>query len=318
MFSYVQWLRQHVGKQKIFLVFATACIRDEYGRLLWQQRSDFGWWGLPGGVLELNESLPQCVVREVKEETGLDVQPVHLIGIYTSPDFDIIYPNGDQVQQVTAAFECRLTGGQLQADGIETQALAWHEAHDVPETAPWYRAMVADLLSGQREASFRQGSPGHARTTDAYFKFMRQHIGQAEYILPGGVGIVQNEAGHILLHKRSDNGRWGLPGGAIELGERVDQTVINEVFEETGLIVEPTRVVGLYSDDHFRITYPHGDKVKIVSTLLACHVVGGQLQADGKESLEVGFFPPDALPSLPYFHYIRVQDMLANQPEAFF
>jgi len=318
MSSYVQWLRQHVGQQKIFLVFATACVRDENGRLLWQHRADFGWWGLPGGILELDESLPQCVVREVKEETGLDVQPVRLIGIYTSPDFDVTYPNGDEVQQVTAAFECRLTGGQLQADGAETLGLAWHRADNGPETTPWYRAMVADLLSGRPEAGFQQGSPGHMRTADAYFKFMRQRIGQAEYILPGAVGFVQNDDRDILLHRRSDNGRWGLPGGAIELGERVDQTVINELFEETGLQVEPTKVIGVYSDERFRITYPHGDKVKIVSTLLACRVVGGRLKADGKESLEVGFFPPEALPPLPDFHAVRVRDGLAKQREAVF
>jgi ADP-ribose pyrophosphatase YjhB (NUDIX family) len=318
MSSYGQWLRQHVGQQKILLVFATACVRDENDRLLWQFRADFGWWGLPGGILELDESLPQCVVREVKEETGLEVQPVRLIGIYTSPDFDVTYPNGDEVQQVTAAFACRLTGGQLQADGAETLGLAWRRADDMPETAPWYRAMVADLLSGRKEASYRQGGRGNSRSADAYFKFMRQHIGQAEYILPGGVAFVQNDDGHILLHRRSDNGRWGLPGGAIELGERVDQTVINEVFEETGLHVEPTKVIGIYSDERFRLTYPHGDKVKIVSTLLACRIVGGQLKADGKESLEVGFFPPEALPPLPDFHAIRVRDGLGGQQEAFF
>ena len=318
MSSYLHWLRQHVGSQKVLLVFATACVRDGNGRLLWQQRGDFGWWGLPGGILELNESLPQCVVREVKEETGLDVQPVRLIGMYTSPDFDVTYPNGDEVQQITAAFECQITGGQLQADGDETVRLAWREASDVPATAPWYGAMVADLLAGKPEASYQQGGKGHTRTPDAYFKFMRRYVGQAEYIMASGVGFVQNEAGHVLLHRRGDNGRWGLPGGAIELGERVDQTVINEVFEETGLHVEPTRLVGVYSDEQFRVTYPHGDKVKIVSTLLACRVVGGQLQADGAESLEVGFFAPETLPPLPDFHALRVRHGLAARREALF
>ena len=318
MSSYLQWLRQHVGSQKILLVFATACIRDENGRLLWQQRSDFGWWGLPGGILELNESLPQCVVREVKEETGLDVQPTRLIGMYTSPDFDVTYPNGDKVQQITAAFECQIIGGQLRADGAETLNLTWREADDVPETAPWYQAMVADLLARNPEATFRQGRMGQTRAPDAYFKFIRSYIGQNEFIMPSGVGFVQNEAGHVLLQRRGDNGRWGLPGGAIELRERVDQTVINEVFEETGLRVEPTRLVGVYSDKRFHMTYPHGDKVKIVSTMLACRIIGGELTADGKESLEVRFFAPNALPLLPDFHAIRVHDGLANRPEAVF
>lgn len=318
MTSYWQWLRRQVGPQKILLVFATACVLDENDRLLWQQRGDFGWWGLPGGILELNESLPQCVVREVKEETGLDVRPTRLIGMYTSPDFEVTYPSGDQVQQITAAFACQIAGGQLQVDGTETLGLAWREAHDVPETSPWYRAMVTDLLAGNPAATFRQGRPGQMRASDAYFKFIRRYIGQAEYIMPAGVGFVQNEAGQVLLQRRGDNGRWGLPGGALEVGERIDQTVVNEVFEETGLHVEPTRLVGVYSDERFRMTYPHGDKVKIVSTMLACRVLDGELRADGKESLEVRFFSPDALPPLPEFHAIRVQDGLARRPEAVF
>ncbi|MCB8943090.1 MAG: NUDIX domain-containing protein [Ardenticatenaceae bacterium] len=318
MTSYVQWLRGHVGRQKVLLVTVAACVRDENGRLLWQRRGDFGWWGIPGGMLELDESLPDCVVREVKEETGLDVRPTRLVGMYTSPEFDVTYPNGDEVQQVTAVFECQVTGGQLQADGGETLDLMWRDVDDIPETAPWYRVFVADLRAERPEATFQRGREGQVRASDAYFKFMRRYVGQAEYIMPSGVGFVQNEAGHVLLQRRGDNGRWGLPGGAMELGERIDQTVINEVLEETGLHVEPVHVVGVYSDGRFRITYPHGDKVKAVSTMLACRVVGGELKADGVESLEVRFFPPDALPPMPDFHAVRVRDGLAGRVEAVF
>jgi ADP-ribose pyrophosphatase YjhB (NUDIX family) len=258
------------------------------------------------------------VVREVKEETGLDVEPVRLVGVYTSPDYDVQYPNGDEVQQVTATFECRVVGGELLPDGEETLAVAWRDEGDEVETAVWYRAMIEDALSGNQEASFQRGQVGSQRSGEEYYKFIRRYIGQVEYIMPSGVGFVLNDEGHVLLQRRGDNGKWGLPGGAVELGERVDQTVINEVFEETGLNVEPYKVVGVYSDYRFRTTYPHGDKVKIVSTLLACRVVGGQLQADGHESLEVAFFPPDALPPLPEFHAMRVRDGFANRAEAVF
>ena len=152
--SYLHWLRQRVGRQKILLVFASACVRDDAGRLLWQQRSDFGFWGLPGGVLDLGESLPEAVVREVGEETGLEVEPVRLVGVYSSPDFDVLYPNGDQVQQVTACFECRLLGGQQRPDGTETLELGWFALDEPPPTAPWYEAMVADLARGDPAASY--------------------------------------------------------------------------------------------------------------------------------------------------------------------
>lgn len=340
MLSYLHWLRQHVGQQKILLVFASACIRDDAGRLLWQRRADFGWWGLPGGVLELNESLPECVVREVYEETGLTVRPTRLVGIYSSPDFDVTYPNGDQVQQVTACFECRVADDRLpwpsnarqiphpastdlqmiqpRIDKSETLELAWFGLDDRPPTAPWYMAMVTDLALGERNASFARGRPGNARGGEPYFRQIRRYIGPAAFVMPAAAAFIQDDAGHVLLQRRGDTGEWGLPGGGMELGERVDRTIVNEVREETGLEVAPVRLLGVYSGPAFWFTYPNGDQVKVVSSFFQCRVLDGDLRADGVESLEVGFFKPDALPPLAERHARRVRDGLASREETVF
>jgi ADP-ribose pyrophosphatase YjhB (NUDIX family) len=318
MQSYLDWIRQHVGHQKILMVYASACIRDDAGRLLWQRRADFGWWGLPGGVLELDESLPDCVVREVHEETGLRVKPTRLVGVYSSPDFDVTYPNGDQVQQVTACFECRVDGRQGTMDGNETLEVAWFDLDHTPSTASWYAAMVTDLASGRQTASYDRGSPGNGRNNEPFFRQIRRFIGNEPFVLPAAAAFIQDKAGDVLLQRRGDTGEWGLPGGAMELGERADETVINEVWEETGLEAEPTRLIGVYSDDAFWFTYPHGDQVKVVSLLFECRAIGGELQADGVESLEVRFFPTDALPPLTERHARRVRDGLAGNTEAVF
>lgn len=316
--SYLHWIRQHVGHRKMLMVCASACIRDDAGRLLWQCRADSGWWGLPGGVLELDESLPECVVREVREETGLEVEPTRLVGIYSSPDFDVIYPDGDQVQQVTVCFECSVSSGGQTADNDETLDLAWFDVEAPPPTAPWYTAMVDDLASGSPLSSFRRGRPGNRRGDEPYFQQVRRHIGQAAFVVPAAAAFIRDAAGRVLLQRRGDTGGWGLPGGAMELGERVDQTVVNEVREETGLEVEPVRLIGIYSDDAFWLTYPHGDQAKVVSTLFECRVVGGQLQPDGVESLEVRFFPTDALPPMEERHARRVSDGLSGREKAVF
>jgi ADP-ribose pyrophosphatase YjhB (NUDIX family) len=105
----------------------------------------------------------------------------------------------------------------------------------------------------------------------------------------------------------------------MEPGERVADCVVREVREETGLEVEPVRIVGVYSDpSHTHVTYANGDQVHFVSTTYECHVIGGELRADGDESLEVAYFPPDALPEqLVCDHALRIQDALTDRQAAF-
>ena len=109
--GYIGRLRRCVGHDLLLIPSAAACIRDEEGRLLLLRRSDEeDLWGFPGGAMELGEGITQTVVREVREETGLEVKPVALIGVYSSPEYRFAYPNGDQVQVVVTFFECRVMG----------------------------------------------------------------------------------------------------------------------------------------------------------------------------------------------------------------
>ena len=111
--GYLARLRGCVGHDLLLAPAAAACIRDEEGRILLLRRSDGdNMWGFPGGGVELGERVAETVVREVREEIGLEVEPVALIGVYSSPEYAFAYPNGDQVQPVTAFFECRVVGGE--------------------------------------------------------------------------------------------------------------------------------------------------------------------------------------------------------------
>ena len=69
--DYIQWIRSCVGHRKIMLTFASVVLRDQHGRILLQRRSDFEFWGLPGGTLEFDETIIDCAHRELLEETGL-------------------------------------------------------------------------------------------------------------------------------------------------------------------------------------------------------------------------------------------------------
>ncbi len=138
-------------------------------------------------------------------------------------------------------------------------------------------------------------------------------------IIRPGVSACVLSAHGVLLQRRDDNGLWGLPGGAVDPGETVSAAVVREVREETGLVVRPVRLIGVYSDpaNHQVMTYPDGNVIHYVSTAFECVVVGGAL-ACGAESLEVAWFPPDALPpDLMPVARLRIQDALARQPSAF-
>lgn len=90
--DYIKWIRSKVGHEKVILVFAGGCVFDERGRVLLQKRGDSGNWGFPGGAIELGETPENAAIRELKEETGLDVVVNSLIGIYTdSVERQLIY-----------------------------------------------------------------------------------------------------------------------------------------------------------------------------------------------------------------------------------
>ena len=128
--NYIQWLRSKVGHEKIILVFAGGCIFNEKGEVLLQKRTDSNKWGFPGGAIELGETPQMAAVREVKEETGLDVEAGELMGIYT--DLDMVYPNGDTAQSICIAFELNVIGGNLSCDKKETLELKYFPVDSAP------------------------------------------------------------------------------------------------------------------------------------------------------------------------------------------
>jgi 8-oxo-dGTP pyrophosphatase MutT (NUDIX family) len=102
-----------------------AVIFDSGGQhILLTRRRDNGRWCLPGGMMEAGESAAESCIREVKEETGLNVRIVRLIGIYSSPDFVLEYSDGNRRQPVAMCFEAATTGGEL-ALSEETSEFAW-------------------------------------------------------------------------------------------------------------------------------------------------------------------------------------------------
>ena len=151
-----------------------------------------------------------------------------------------------------------------------------------------------------------------------YLKNLRAKIGHDVLLTPGVAAVIVNDRGEVLLQRRSDDGRWGLPGGAMEPGEEPAETLVREVLEETALEVVPERIVGVYSGPDFRVRYGNGDEAMIVSITFACRPGAGEPRVNDGESLEIRYFAPDALPAMESRHVMRIADALENDPRARF
>ena len=128
---------------------ASVVILDAEGRVLLQKRDDFETWGIPGGRVEIGEDVKTAAIREVKEETGLDVELVRLVGVYSDPQqMTWTYPNGKTVQYVGVCFLGRPSSGELRtcAESID---LAWFKPGELPEPMPGnHRQRIVDALAG--------------------------------------------------------------------------------------------------------------------------------------------------------------------------
>lgn len=128
----------------------------------------------------------------------------------------------------------------------------------------------------------------------------------ANSLVVGGSAIVDDGAGRILLERRSDNGWWGLPGGAMDIGESFADCVIREVREETGLRVVIDRIVGIYSDPGHVMRYDDGEIRQQFSICCACTMVDGTITVSA-ESTAVAFFARDELDRLGLHEAIRMR-----------
>ncbi|WP_239405828.1 NUDIX hydrolase [Frankia sp. Cj3] len=91
----------------------TAVVTDEAGRILMVHKTDNDLWALPGGGMDLGESIADAAVRETKEETGIDIEVTGLVGVYTNPRHVLAYDDGEVRQQFSLCFTTRMLGGTL-------------------------------------------------------------------------------------------------------------------------------------------------------------------------------------------------------------
>ena len=146
-----------IGKGGVLRVGASALIFDESReKVLLTQREDNGRWCLPGGGMDPGESAAEACVREVLEETGLEVRVTRLVGIYTTPDLLIEFPDGNKIQSVAFSFEVEITGGELGLSD-ETTDFGWYTVAEMEamDTMENHVERIHDAVKNRSQAVFQ-------------------------------------------------------------------------------------------------------------------------------------------------------------------
>ncbi len=131
--GYIEDIRKLVGNTPLILSSAGVILTNETGQVLLSFRNDTEDWGLPGGYMELGETLEDTAVRELHEEMNITVRNLELFNIFSGPDFQHIYPNGDVVHSVITVFLASEWVGEIGIDNKEIRAFQFFHLSDLPE-----------------------------------------------------------------------------------------------------------------------------------------------------------------------------------------
>ncbi|AVK64635.1 phosphohydrolase [Lactobacillus sp. CBA3606] len=130
--GYVLDLRQKVGHRPLVVVGAAIMAQNVAGQLLLVHRTDNQCWGLPAGSTEPGEAVTTTARRELQEETGLTVETLTLMTVFSGPKMHYVYPNGDVIDSVTVLYRGLVTDGKLITQPNETDAATFFAPTALP------------------------------------------------------------------------------------------------------------------------------------------------------------------------------------------
>jgi 8-oxo-dGTP pyrophosphatase MutT (NUDIX family) len=139
-----------------------------------------------------------------------------------------------------------------------------------------------------------------------YLQQLRTKLGSQLLLIPSVTAIIYDDLGRVLLVQHAERHMWVAPGGSMEPNESPTDATVREVWEETGLITHPVRILGVFGGSEFEVVYQNGDRVMYVMTVFECRVEGGTLRPEGTETLRTAYFSEVDLPVLAVPAWMQV------------
>lgn len=130
--GYIMELRKHIGHDALIGVGATTLVFNDKKELLLNLRTDTNTWGIPGGSMELYETIEETAIRELKEETGITADGLELVTVLSGKDFYFEYPNGDKMCTVIVLFKVMNYNGEMKASDRESKELRFFPLTNLP------------------------------------------------------------------------------------------------------------------------------------------------------------------------------------------
>lgn len=150
--AYLAGIREKLGPDLLLMPAVSAIVVDVRGRVLLQQGVETGSWGTLGGVLEPGETPAAAAIREVREETSLEVVVDRLVGVYVTPE--VMYRNGDRAMYVVTAFRCRPVAGEARVNDDESLDIRYFAPVELPALRPDQALRVAHALDSDAPPFF--------------------------------------------------------------------------------------------------------------------------------------------------------------------
>ena len=135
---------------------------------------------------------------------------------------------------------------------------------------------------------------------------LRQSVGNDLLFVPAVAVVARNQEHALLLVQDGETKLWGCPGGTVEPAELPSDAAVRETWEESGVLVELDRILGVFGGEHCAGTYKNGDRIAWVATVFTARVLSGAPRPDGVETQAARFFTDGQLQTLPLANHTRM------------